>query len=308
MYDWRDRLIARVSTGPVVMVTVIATEGSTPRETGARMLVYAGGQDGSIGGGRLEFQEVAAAQTLLAQGDAPWLRDRRRTVLGPDAGQCCGGVVEVLHELITDANVSAFASADVFERPVVGGIPIRKVSCGVREQRTIWTEERDGQVWLIETSVPDLTPLYIYGAGHVARALVYVLRDLPFAVDWVDIDVARFPATTDGTRRVVTVDPAAVARAAPPDAVHLIMTHDHDLDATICDAVLRRGDFAFLGLIGSATKRARFAQRFRRSGISDGMLDRLVCPIGRADIVGKEPAVIAISIAAQLIALGNPAT
>jgi xanthine dehydrogenase accessory factor len=308
MYDWRDRLLARVSTGPVVMVTVIATEGSAPRETGARMLVYSGGQDGSIGGGRLEFQEVSAAQALLDRGDAPWLRQVRRTVLGPDAGQCCGGVVEVLHELITDTNVSVFASADVFERPGASGIPARKVSCGVREQRTIWTEERDGQVWLIETSVPDLTPLCIYGAGHVARALVHVLHDLPFAVDWVDVDVARFPATTDGTRRVVAVEPAAVARAAPPNSVHLIMTHDHDLDARICDAVLQRGDFAFLGLIGSATKRARFVQRFRRGGISEAMLDRLVCPIGHADIVGKEPAVIAISIAAQLITLRKPSS
>lgn len=294
-------LLVRAAKGPVVMVTVIATQGSTPREVGARMLVYAGGQDGSIGGGQLEFQESAAAEALLARDGEPWLRDVRRIVLGPDAGQCCGGVVEVLLERLTNEDVRALVTLDVVERPTVNGVPAREASGDFRHQPAIWVEQRDGQSWLLERTSPRLQPLYLYGAGHVARALVHVLRDLPFAVHWVEGDAARFPTTCDATHRISTASLDATAREAPAGAIHLVMTHAHDLDWEICDALLRRGDFAWLGLIGSATKRARFVQRFRRAGLSDDVLQRLDCPIGLVDVAGKAPAVIAVSVAAQLL-------
>jgi xanthine dehydrogenase accessory factor len=307
MHDWRKRLLARMATGPVVMITVVATKGSTPREVGARMLVYRCGQDGSIGGGRLEFQEAAAAEALIALDGTSWQRQVRRIVLGPDAGQCCGGVVEVLHERITHEEACIFAQAGVIERPTVSGVPAQALIGGVLHKQSIWTEQRGEQTWLLERTALQCTPLYLYGAGHVARALVNVLRDLPVAVNWIDIEAARFPKTDDDTRRIVTTDVTVIANNASADAVHIVMTHDHDLDAQICEALLQRGDFSFLGLIGSDTKRARFVQRFRRAGIADAALQRLICPIGHADIRGKAPPVIAISIAAQLIAVFNSA-
>jgi xanthine dehydrogenase accessory factor len=269
MRDWRTVLVACMAEGPVVLVTVIATEGSTPREVGARMIVGTRAVHGSIGGGQLEFQETLAAHVLLAR-TATYPNghhETHRIILGPDAGQCCGGVVEVSQCLIA---TMAEAEAMIAASPTAA----RRV------------------------------PVLLYGAGHIARALVRVLDELPLALHWIDIAPERFPdVTPDGVSRIVSDQPASVAAAAQPGSVHLVMTHSHDLDAAICEALLRRNDFAFLGLIGSKTKRARFVQRFDRAGIDAAVRQRLTCPIGLPDVKGKTPPVIAIAVAAQLLAL-----
>lgn len=156
------------------------------------------------------------------------------------------------------------------------------------------------------TAWPDETPLFtlqLYGAGHVGRAIVRLLETLPCAVQWIDEREAEFPAAASAPhieRRCLEPVEAEV-RLAPPGGFYLVLTHSHDLDQAITEAILRRGDFGYLGLIGSATKRARFVNRFRQRGIDATVLARLTCPIGVQGITGKQPELIAVSVVAQLL-------
>jgi len=163
----------------------------------------------------------------------------------------------------------------------------------------------DGKRWLvIETVRRRSRPLWLFGAGHVGRALAKVLAELPFEVVWLDSRFDGFPAEIPGgVGHVVAPRLAEAVENAPAGALFLVLTHSHQLDLDICDRVLRRGDFAFLGLIGSATKKARFLSALKGRGHAPGALERLVCPIGLAQIPGKQPMAIAVATAAQLLAL-----
>lgn len=332
---WPERIAEEIAArGPLVRITVIRADGSTPREIGAVMLLTASGMDGTIGGGALEFEAIAHARGLLAGADGAraWLREMRDFALGPSLGQCCGGFVRVLFELLTPREqpilraLSAGASArTIIARPVVSGAPLQTtgadsqplpapVASALRragrqdgKPRAMLIPGRKGDPdWFAEPLIPPATPLMLYGAGHVARALVHVLRGLPFAVTWVDVDAERFPDFAPGAVAVQAVaDPAAVAAQAPAQAFHIVMTHSHPLDLAICHTVLARGAFAHLGLIGSQTKRARFMKRLRELGIEEERLARLVCPIGVTGVEGKEPAVIAVAVAAELLQLAR---
>lgn len=144
--------------------------------------------------------------------------------------------------------------------------------------------------------------LQLYGAGHVGRAIVKLLADIDCSVTWIDEREAEFPDQPSPPhieRRCVDAVEAEVASAAPR-AAFLILTHRHDLDLAITRQVLRRGDFGFCGLIGSATKRARFEHRLASEGLDTR---RLICPIGLPGIAGKEPAVIAVAVVAQLLGM-----
>ena len=146
------------------------------------------------------------------------------------------------------------------------------------------------------------TPVLLFGAGHVGRAVVLALAPLPFSVRWIDSRPDQFPQYVP--QNVVTVCTDAVERElaeAPRDAMIVVMTHSHPLDFDISLAALRRRSFDFVGLIGSETKRARFMSFARQMGLPEGDLDRLICPIGITEIKGKEPAVIAAALAAQLL-------
>ncbi|WP_233259182.1 xanthine dehydrogenase accessory protein XdhC [Rubrivivax albus] len=154
------------------------------------------------------------------------------------------------------------------------------------------------------TSPPPRFVLQLYGAGHVGRAIVRVLADIHCTVNWVDARDAEFPPAVAPHVDVRCVDaPEAEVETAPPGCAFLVLTHSHDLDLRITEAILRRGDFGFLGLIGSATKRARFMHRFEARGIAPDVLARLTCPIGLPGVHGKEPAVLAVGAVAQLLAL-----
>jgi xanthine dehydrogenase accessory factor len=154
---------------------------------------------------------------------------------------------------------------------------------------------------LFEPMLPVTRRLWLFGAGHVGRATVDVLAGLPVAIDWVDPRPAEFPASVPGSVRVRVEDaPAARVPAIPAGAAVLVMTHSHALDEAIVAAALARDDLAFVGLIGSDTKRARFAKRLRAQGLAVG---RLVCPIGVEGIADKHPRAIAIATAAQLLAM-----
>ncbi|HEX8167753.1 MAG TPA: xanthine dehydrogenase accessory protein XdhC [Beijerinckiaceae bacterium] len=265
MTVWRRLQDIVAEHGAAALVTVHATKGSVPREAGARMVVRPDGAFyGTIGGGALEWQALAAARKAIAQGRGPARFVDH--VLGPDLGQCCGGRVTLLVETFDARDAETLAALAAAEP---------------EESRT---------------------PLLLFGAGHVGRALVLALASLPFAVRWIDGRDDAFPPHIPAhATPVLTDDPAAELARAPADAFVLVMTHSHPLDLAVTAEALRRG-FPFVGLIGSATKRARFARRFREIGIAEERIRALACPIGVPGIKAKEPAVIAASVAAQLLA------
>lgn len=327
-----DAIAARVQThGTLVRVSVIRADGSTPRETGAAMLVTRASLAGTIGGGTLELEAIGLARALLRAGaqPLPWHREVRDFALGPSLGQCCGGATRLLLELWGPheaAMLSALPDRALVLRPVTAGVapvllssrkdaaesvplPVlrvaRDVLSGARpRQPELVRPAKGAPAWFIEPSARPRVPLYIYGAGHVGRAIVHVLQGLPFDVHWVDIAAERFPAhMSEDIRMIPAADPANVAAIAPAGALHLVLTFSHALDLAIVHVLLRRNDAAFVGLIGSQTKSTRFRKRLRDAGIADAALARLTCPIGIGGLTGKEPPVIAVSVAAQLIGL-----
>lgn len=333
--NWPGRAAEEIARqGVAARVTVIRADGSTPREVGAAMLVGPDRIEGTIGGGALEFDAIAYARKLIATADETlWRRECRDFALGPSLGQCCGGAVRLLFELFTVAErptLEAIARADaspnmVLLRPVASGQSLQCaapgddawpaalkqaayacLAAGLRPDAMLIPGRKAGPDWFLEPLAPALTPLILYGAGHVGRALVRILDGLPFAVIWVDIDAARFPESPpSGIDARIAADPAALATNAPSQAIHLVMTHSHPLDLAICHAVLARGDFRFLGLIGSETKRARFLKRLRELGVAEECLARLTCPIGAPQVKGKQPAIIAVAVAAQLLEIAG---
>ena len=188
--------------------------------------------------------------------------------LGPTLGQCCGGALTLRTQPLTP------------------------------EALTLWP-----------AAAPRFT-LQLYGAGHVGRALVNLLSEQQCRVQWIDERESEFPAgpLPPHIERLCVEPVEAEVALAPPGAFYLVLTHSHDLDLRLTEAILKRGDFGYLGLIGSATKRARFLHRFEERGIASEVLARLTCPIGVPGIAGKEPAVIAVAVMAQLLQAAGQAS
>jgi xanthine dehydrogenase accessory factor len=156
--------------------------------------------------------------------------------------------------------------------------------------------------WWLERIRHTRRPVMLFGAGHVGQAVAHALAPLPFGLTWVDSRDGVFPDDRPGAIQTVTTnDPASLVAGARPGTIYVVMTHSHELDEDICFEILRRDDFAWLGLIGSDTKRRRFVHRLEKRGIAPGRLEALNCPIGLAGIRGKQPATIALSLAAQLM-------
>src|SRR5580704_10793569 len=295
--------------GSAGLLGVIDTAGSVPRESGARIVIQPdGGFFGTIGGGRLEYEAIAEARTLLASGRGK--AQFRDWPLGPNLGQCCGGMVRTLIEtfdasdLPTVRRLEAAEAAGEFEtdnRLNPSGRIVRIVVEHTPKQRFGPSGTFDKTAFRERFGEP-VTPLLLFGAGHVGRAVVLALAPLPFVVRWIDSRAEEFPQHIP--QNAVMVCTAAFDREladAPNDALVVVMTHSHPLDFDITAAALRRDCFTFVGLIGSETKRARFVNLVRQVGNADSQIDRLVCPIGLGLIKGKEPAVIAAALAAQLL-------
>ena len=174
---------------------------------------------------------------------------------------------------------------------------------GVRaDAGTSSPEERGLAVEIRERVNPPAPALWLFGAGHVGQALVPALHPLGFAITWIDGRAGQLPEPPlPGVKQLALAMPELAVDEAPPDTIFLVMTHSHPLDEAVCEAALRRGDFAYLGLIGSDTKRARFVKRLAEAGIPKRELERLTCPIGLPGIDSKEPAAIAASVAADLL-------
>lgn len=302
---------AIVAHGPVVRVVITDYAGSSPRETGAAMLIWADGQSGTIGGGALEFKAAEAARAML--NSAPNTRSVKTYPLGPALGQCCGGSVTVLSEQFagtmghdTDAFIARPLASGVAPTSELSALPLsaRRAAQAIRDGRGTALTVTDG--WIIEAVRAPDTPLFLYGAGHVGRAIAHVFHGLPFTVTMVDDAAARFPDPVPAhITPLLAANPADAVALAPDYAVHLVLTYSHALDLEICHRVLGR-PFRHLGLIGSATKSARFRSRLAALGHTPAQIARLKCPIGDRSL-GKEPAVIALGVTTEMLALTRTA-
>lgn len=283
----RQELVTAVRThGTVARVVIIETRGSVPREAGTEMLVWEDGQSGTIGGGRLEFDVAQDARArLTAGGDLA-----RLYPLGPALGQCCGGAVRVLTEIFDLARAKQLPEAGIWARPLPGvDTPQPAHTTGL------------SRGWFAEEIGKATRSLWVWGAGHVGRAIVQTMAPLPdFDITWVDTDLTRFPAELPtGVSQLCAQAPDRLVPHAPRDADHIIVTYSHELDLALCHGLLIHG-FHHCGLIGSETKWARFTKRLRSLGQSQAEISRISCPIGDPSL-GKHPQAIAVGVAAALI-------
>ena len=247
---------------PAVLVQVSAVEGSVPREVGAWMAVFTNALVGTVGGGHLEFEAIDQARLLLESGG----EKKARFALGPSLGQCCGGVVHLRLECVAVQDMS---------------------SLKLRLQSV-------------------LQPVALFGGGHVGHALVQVLARLPFAVTWIDSRDGVFPQHVPHGVTCEHSEPVQSAvRSLATQSRVLIMSFSHAEDLDVLAACLQRqrdhADLPYIGLIGSKTKWATFRSRLSARGFTDAELGHVTSPIGVPGIAGKEPEVIAIAVAAQLL-------
>lgn len=289
--------------GRVARVVIADLRGSSPREVGAAMLVWRDGQSGTIGGGALEFAAAEAARSGKT--------GLSRHALGPELGQCCGGAVTLLTECYDEAALAGL-TGDVIARPArapladadnatpAAPLGVRRALAQARAAG-VAPDPRLIEGWMVEPVQHPSRQIWIWGAGHVGRALVGALAPLPeMAITWIDTGAGRFPGDVpDGVTIVPAAAPAALAAHAPTTAEHLIVTYSHALDLELCHQVLTRG-FGFAGLIGSATKWARFRARLAALGHNPARIARITCPIGDPDL-GKHPQAIALGVAAALL-------
>ncbi|MEO6017021.1 MAG: xanthine dehydrogenase accessory protein XdhC [Polaromonas sp.] len=268
---YTETLLQRLVDEPAVLVEVATTQGSVPRDAGTWMAVFSNDLVGTIGGGRVEHEALAHARALLQGGaegqkgsDANGLQ---RFALGPSLGQCCGGVMTLRFERVGAADVPSLASRL--------GRPARQ-------------------------------PVALFGGGHVGHALVRVLAPLPFQLTWIDSRDEVFPSPLPENVLCEHSDPVQLAvRGLAPQSRVLIMSFSHAEDLDILAACLLRqleqSDLPYIGQIGSQTKWATFRHRLEARGFTPAELAHVTCPIGVPGIPGKEPAVIAVAVAAQLL-------
>ncbi|MBU3711615.1 MAG: xanthine dehydrogenase accessory protein XdhC [Limnohabitans sp.] len=263
-------MLARLQHAPAVLVSVDQVQGSGPREQGAWMAVFADGVINTIGGGHLEYQALAEARALLQRSEnalpSPAQALVLRYALGPALGQCCGGVVHLRYEHVTALSIPSL------------------------QQRLKGPQDA----------------VALFGGGHVGKALVQVLGMLPYRVLWIDSRDEIFPVQVPPNVVTEHSDPvhAAVANLSPGTHV-LIMSFSHAEDLDVVAACLKRQrehqDLGSVGLIGSQTKWATFRHRLEARGFTEQEMQQVTCPIGVPRITGKEPEVIAVAVAAQLL-------
>lgn len=334
MTAWLDDLHAQTTAGHAsVLVTVIALRGSAPREVGAKMIVTSERCLGSIGGGQLEYQCAGLAAGILGRTD---YIITRKFQLNAEMAQCCGGVVEVMFESITPdppawlkallairsrgktAVLATILSGDDAAKLVIdpyakqpgANLPRADLPGGDLMGQLALTArkliDQGGQSQIIDGVFLDIVRntdfnIAVFGAGHVGSAVIATLAGLDARIRWLDARPGIFQITPPGVQIIETTDITAEVAAMPPSGFYLVMTHSHALDFDICRAILAREDASYCGLIGSLSKRRQFEKRMRSGGISQTLIDRLVCPIGIDGIRGKTPKAIAIAVAAEIL-------
>lgn len=335
---WAMDLQCLLAQQTCVLVSLSQIMGSAPRESGCRMIVTADAVHGSIGGGNLEYTAIARARELLPQADTPH-QFLEPFGLGPALNQCCGGAVSLLFERLPpgaatwlDELVTAQAAdiPAVLATAIDLSTPLHYVITNgtirpAELPETVWQAaldllgksnlangsdswlemEHESKHWWLELIQEQRPELFLFGAGHVGQEVAQRIRGLPFRLNWLDQRPDIFPAEAAEFATLIATDPVAAVTTARTGSIFVVMSHSHQLDEDICHAILSRvdekWDFAWLGLIGSATKRKRFVHRLQQRGIPELQLQRLVCPIGLAGIRGKQPATIAHSLLAQLM-------
>jgi xanthine dehydrogenase accessory factor len=249
--NWNQATLTLNQQGKAyVLITIIGVTGSTPRNSGTKMVVSQNENFDTIGGGHLEYKAIKQAQKLLIKNQNCQLIEHFQ--LGSQLGQCCGGNASVLFE--------CFAASTIH--------------------------------------------IAVFGAGHVGQTLIPMLAGLPCRVTWVDNRETQFPANCEqyaNVTKLVTDDPSGEVSAMASNTLYVVMTHNHQLDFDISLAILKREDFHYLGLIASDTKWRRFQQRYKHREVQESLVQRMNCPIGLEQVVGKIPMEVAISVAGQLI-------
>ncbi len=318
----------------VVLVTIARVVGSAPREAGTKMVVAASYSDGSIGGGVLEYEALGFARALLQSDDHA---GHFSTTLGPGTGQCCGGVVDILCEVLSlDRIPERLASQTTSGESLFiteYDLTRRDTRWNARDQRGVHEDcdetRRTTVLKAIDSGEPKLlceagrwilvepgrsartrSQIVVFGAGHVGRALVNVLQHCDCDIVWLDSRVHEFPDHIAENVKMIVTDAGAesdsdLIGSFSVNSVFVAMTHSHPIDYGICSAVLSRGEFGYLGVIGSKTKAARFRQHLLADGHSDQLVNRMKCPIGLSGIGGKLPGEIAIAVAAELLSGGK---
>lgn len=338
---WLDALAAVLASDAGAMLVVVASaQGSTPRETGAAMVVSRAHCFGTIGGGHLEFDAIRVAREGLAD-DALFGTWIVRYPLAARVGQCCGGVATLAFSKVDRAGrhwmeqaVACARTAAPFAiisrvaptrdamrvvvtaddvRGTLGGVDVdsgvialarARIARGDHGAALVRFENDDRSPLLIQVERADAFPVWLFGNGHVGRALVNVLGVVPAHLRWVDSRAADFPDTVPANVEIVVTDaPEDELEDAPTGAFVVVMTHSHALDLALVEAALVRDDWRYLGLIGSRSKRAQFERRLAARGASAEALSRLRCPIGAqgVGIRDKHPGSIAIAIAAEIL-------
>jgi len=325
MNEWINELSDLAAAGEsAVLVTVAGVRGSAPREIGAKMIVTSGETIGTIGGGQLEYQSTRVAVEML--------NDRvsrlRSFPLGSSMGQCCGGVVEILFEPVADGlpawlrdlgalhgqreptviatriSRSRPAKLIVTANEIYGAKGDRDDAAFAAKARQILADNpvstRDVQEFYEPIVAPDLN-IAVFGAGHVGTAVVNALSVLDCNIRWIDSRPKMFRQVPANVQAIDAPDPVLEVAAMPADSYYLVMTHSHAVDFEVCDRILRRRDARYCGLIGSLSKRRRFEKRYRQQGLSQALIDQLICPIGVDGISGKKPAEIAVAAAAEIL-------
>lgn len=323
MNEWIDELSDLAAAGEsAVLVTVAGVRGSSPREIGAKMIVTSTETIGTIGGGQLEYQSARVAVEMLDDRDSAL----RSFPLGSSMGQCCGGVVEILFEPVVDGlpawlrdlralhgqrEPAVIATRISRSRPAKLIVTADEIFAAVGDQKDFAAKAqrllaenpvttRDVQEFYEPIIAPDLN-IAVFGAGHVGTAVVNALSNLDSNIRWIDSRAKMFRHVPANVRAIDTPDPALEVAAMPADSFYLVMTHSHAMDFDICDRILRRRDARYCGLIGSLSKRRRFEKRYRQQGMSQTLIDQLICPIGIDGISGKKPAEIALAAAAEIL-------
>ncbi len=300
MHNWLAKLAELNQQGiPCVMVTVASIVGSTPREVGARIIITADDLFGTIGGGNLEFQTCKIARDQLEKPESQHLK---RFPLGAGLGQCCGGLVNLLFEPVVGVCdwIRVALDYERLNKEWVREVPIHQGLVRVRA----YDDDESGLIdgIFVEVNRSDDIDLTLFGAGHVGRAIVKAMADLPVRIRWVDSRENEFPIEVPSNVEVIcTHTPEAEVDAASTNAYFLVMTHQHSLDQLLCETILKRDNFVYFGLIGSSSKRRMFETRMQRRGMDAEKFERMNCPIGISGIQNKQPAMIAISVAAQIM-------
>ena len=341
MRDWFEPLIKVLSRdSTAVLVTVIAVDGSVPREPGAALVVSVDGIYGTIGGGNLEHSSIKRARSMLASDvnriSAEGEQECHQLSLGPSLGQCCGGRVELLFERVSsdtswiseltmgheaseyseskpekwlcrnlDNKTAIIATPELFHSQV----PVSNSQIStLKKKASLVTSGFDNSRWFCTPLNERVPSVQVYGAGHVGQAVVRQLSLLSCRIAWLDHREDWLELQTDlQVNRVLTDSPEDEIAKSPFNTCHIVMTHSHNVDFDICHAILKQGDFGYLGLIGSATKRRTFTKRLKQRGHNDDLIGRMNCPIGNLQLKSSVPSVIALNLAAELTSLWEQA-